>query len=109
MSSTILSLRDKHIATLNEIRDKLLLNGFNLHNLRCEIDATEEGLNDETLNFVMEQYCITRLQAEDLWNKVTSFNQILMNKYGDNYFDNANTILVLTQQYKDKVLRTYRK
>lgn len=66
-------------------------------------------LNDKTLNFVMEQYSITRLQAEDLWNKLTAFNQILISKYGDKYLENANTICVLTQQYKDKVLRTYRK
>ena len=67
------------------------------------------SLNDKTLSFVMEQYSITRPQAEDLWNKLTSFNKILMDKYGDKYFENANTIWVLTQQYKDKVLKTYRK
>ena len=117
----IISIKTTTIITMNTtaddkfkqfLRDEYKKNPTGFTALATKASKTMENemkLNDKTLSFVMEQYSITKLQAEDLWNKLTSFNKILVDKYGDTYLENANTICVLTQQYKEKLIKTYKK
>jgi len=66
-------------------------------------------LSEATLTTVMQVHNITRIQAQDMWIKVTSFSKILERKYVDTYMDNLDTIITLMQEYKQKVLDTYKK
>jgi len=68
-----------------------------------------EELSEATLTTVMQVHNITRIQAQDMWRKVTSFSKILERKYVDTYMDNIDTIVTLMQEYKQKVLDTYKK
>ena len=68
-----------------------------------------EELSGATLTTVMQVHNITRIQAQDMWRKITSFSKILERKYVDTYMDNLDTIITLMQEYKQKVLDTYKK
>lgn len=66
-------------------------------------------LNPSTILHIQTLYDITEEQAKDLWEKLQTFNQLLMKKYGDTYFQNVNEITKLTQQYKERMIMKYKK
>jgi uncharacterized protein YutE (UPF0331/DUF86 family) len=65
-------------------------------------------LNDKTIKFVMKQNDITREQATDLWAKISSFNNILMIKYGDTYLAHIDEIVKLTKEYANRVVKRFK-
>ena len=65
-------------------------------------------LNEATLRVVMQNNGITKEQAEDLWLKSVSFNNILLAKYGDTYLNNLDEITRLTHQYQNKLVKKYK-
>ena len=65
-------------------------------------------LDDKTVRFIMANNGISRVQAEDLWAKSLSFNDILIKKYGDTYFENADLIMRLTKKYQRALVNKYK-
>ncbi len=68
----------------------------------------EMKLNDATLEVIMKNNGITKEQAEDLWVKSLSFNNILLAKYGDDYLKKINEVTKLTHQYQRKMVEKYK-
>ena len=66
-------------------------------------------LAPSTISHIQTLYDITEEQAKDLWEKLQTFNQLLIKKYGDTYFQNSNEIMKLTQQYKERMIMKYKK
>ena len=66
-------------------------------------------LQPSTISHIQTLYDITEEQAKDLWEKLQTFNQLLIKKYGDTYFQNSNEIMKLTQQYKERMIMKYKK
>ena len=58
---------------------------------------------------LMKEEGITREQANELWTKSMSFNQIFIDKYGDNYFKHSMEIMNATKAYQRKLLEKYKK
>lgn len=66
------------------------------------LKSTYEG--PQLLNIISNMYGLTIDEADVLRNKLTGYNNILIAKYGDKYLENANSIMVETQAYKNRVI-----
>jgi hypothetical protein len=73
-----------------------------VENQNCKV------LDNSTLQFIMNNNGITREQAEDLWTKSLSFNDILITKYGVHYMEKHEEIIKLTKQYQNKLVEKYK-
>lgn len=65
-------------------------------------------LDDKTIRSIMADNGISRVQAEDLWAKSLSFNDILIKKYEDTYFENADLIMRLLKKYQRALVEKYK-
>jgi cell division GTPase FtsZ len=65
-------------------------------------------LDDKTVRFIMADNGISMVQANDLWAKSLSFNDILITKYGDTYFENTDLIMRLTKKYQRALVEKYK-
>jgi hypothetical protein len=65
-------------------------------------------LDEKTLRFIMKDNGISMVQANDLWTKSLSFNDILITKYGDTYFENTDLIMRLTKRYQRALVEKYK-
>ena len=74
-----------------------------------ESKVYKRELHSSTISHVQTLYDITEEQAKDLWEKLQTFNELLIKKYGDTYFENGNEIMKLTQQYKERMIMKYKK
>ena len=74
-----------------------------------QIKDDKRELDPSTISYIQTLYDITEEQAKDLWEKLQTFNQLLIKKYGDTYFQNSNEIMKLTQQYKERMIMKYKK
>lgn len=67
------------------------------------MNTETKKLSEEMLQFIMREHNITKVQAEDLWEKSISMTAILTTKYGDN----INKITENLQQYLRLVINKY--
>lgn len=65
-------------------------------------------LSNPTIQVIMRNNDITKEQAEDLWEKTISFNNILITKYGDKYMENVNEVVRLTKKYQNQLVAKYK-
>ncbi len=62
------------------------------------------SLSQKTVDFICVNYGLNQSQANELWEKMNKFNQLLIEKYGDNYLEHADLIFRLTNRYKKSLI-----
>jgi hypothetical protein len=90
------------------IRKALVENPDLVKQLSENVSKNKMVLDDKTVRFIMKDNGISMAQANDLWVKSLSFNDILIKKYGDTYFENADLIMRLTKKYQRALVEKYK-
>ena len=90
------------------IRKALVENPDLAKQLSENVSKNKMVLDDKTVRFIMKDNGISMAQANDLWAKSLSFNDILIKKYGDTYFENADLIMRLTKKYQRALVEKYK-
>jgi len=85
---------------------KISIAGLERFNEVCS-ELQSKKLNKPTTDFVSKENGITEAQSQELFDKMVSFNKILIDKYGDKYLENVNHIMSLVQEYKMKLITKY--
>ena len=76
---------------------------------KCKTIVESKGeLSDATISFIAVENGITLVQSRDLWAKSVSFNNILIEKFGDSYLDKQEEVIKLTKKYQQNLVRKYK-
>jgi len=77
----------------------------NKHLIEKALEQVKQlSLSQKTIDFICVNYGLNQAQANEMWEKMNKFNQLLIEKYGDNYLENADLIFRLTNRYKESLI-----
>ena len=79
--------------------DKSLKKPRNVQKAEYEIAKLINNLNHDICTDLIEEYSLSKEQADFVWTKYTEFDSILMQKYGADYFNNAKNVASASNQY----------